>query len=128
MTVINSWDQMVAAGGDRIAIYYNGPEARAISVARYQVVRLVNGYERQTDPMAAWYDYHKKTFVVDYPLREGKPIALAEAIAWVAETYGERDFVRNRLGDYVEREINERFPIPKHSNQQEGNSGKDSSG
>ena len=113
--IINSWDQNVAAGGDRITIYYYAPEARAVSVARYQVVHLVDGHQRQTDPKAAWYDHGKKTFLVSYPLREGKPIALAKAIAWVAETYGVRDFVRNRFGDYVEREVNERFPIPKRT-------------
>ena len=32
--------------------------------------------------------------------------------------FGAREFVKNRLGDYVEKEVNEKFPIPKGRNRE----------
>jgi len=109
--IVNTWDQLVAFGGDRIAILYN-PQCRGGRSANIQVFRMVNGVEYQTDPKASWYNYGKKTFLIPHPVNERRGEVLAEAIAWTAK-YGLREFVRNRLGDYVEREVNERFPIPR---------------
>lgn len=73
------------------------------------------GKQLVTDKGAAWYDRGMKTFTIMHPIREHKAEALAAAVAWVAATYGPREFVRNRMGDYVERDVNERFPIPRRT-------------
>lgn len=107
--IINTWDQCVAAGGDRIAIYYH--TASKWRLPGWRVVRMKNGRELRTDPKAHWEDRGMKTFNFCAPRLEKEP-KLREAIAWAHAQYGRRDFVRNRMGDYVEREVNERFPIP----------------
>ena len=71
----------------------------------------MNGREKVTDPKAHWADYGKK-FFSSSGWGERK-LVLETAIKWANETFGPRDFVRNRMGDYVEREVNEKFPIPK---------------
>lgn len=111
--IINTWDQCTAAGGDCVAIYYHPYNARACSPAKWSVSRFKDGKELVTDKEAAWYDYKRKTFSIGHPIREHKQAALAEAINWVCKTYGPRTFVRNRMGDYVEQDVNERFPIPR---------------
>ena len=115
MTIVNSWDQCVRAGGDRIGISYYAARSRSVMPAHWRVWRLVDGKEVKTDPKAAWYDNGCKTFLLRLGTthKERKAHALRDAVEWVKDRYGERDFVKNRLGDYVEREVNERFPIPK---------------
>ena len=113
--IINTHDQLCAFGGDRIAILFSAQiSGRACRSANYSVYRVVDGKELITDPKAHWRDYGHKAFDVCGG-RETKPAVLAEAIAWANAKYGEREFVRNRVGDYVEREVNERFPIPPRS-------------
>lgn len=107
--IINTHDQLVAAGGDRIAIYYL-PES--MGSAHWRVCRMIDGKEIKTDLKAHWFNYGNKAFVVWHPIRKNKDKTLAEAFAWVEATFGKKEFVRNRLGEYVEREVNERFPIP----------------
>lgn len=116
--IFNTWDQLKAYGGDRIAIYYQPQgDSRSVRVPGWYVSRLLNGKEVATDPKAAWYDYGRKFFMcpIGMGAREGKPIALKQAIAWAAKTYRlqEFEFVRNRQGSYVERQVNEKYPIPK---------------
>lgn len=111
MTIINTYDQMQAAGGDRVAIAWQ--RADKWRCAGWHVYRLVNGRQVKTDRDAAWYDNGQKFFLAWHPVREGKPKALAEAIEWANKTYGVREFVRNKWGEYVEREVNERFPIAR---------------
>lgn len=110
--LINTYDQLKAAGGDRIAIIYCGRGLGLTDVPGWTVVRIKDGRELVTDAKAAWYNRKHKTFSLWSRVREGKPKALAEALAWVAEKYGKTDFARNREGDYVEREVNEKFPLP----------------
>ena len=81
--------------------------------SRWVVCRYIDGQEVKTDPKAGWYDYGRKTFSV----HAGKPEGLQVALAWVKEQFKKEDFVRNRSGDYVEREVNTRFPIPKKEKQ-----------
>ena len=109
--LINTHDQLKAAGGDRIAILYSGHGTGWSDVPQWFVARIKDGRELVTDKDAAWYEHHHKTFVV-INTRENKSKVLAEALDWVEKKYGKTDFVRNRNGDYVEREVNERFPLP----------------
>ena len=121
MTIINTYDQCTAAGGDRIAIcYYGSTHGRGSRGAHFQVIRYKDGQDIVTNPDAAFYDYGHKTFHVNELGKNRaanfwarKQQTLAEAVAWVKEKYGKADFVRNRSGDFVEREVNEKFPIPK---------------
>jgi len=46
-------------------------------------------------------------------LKQCRERRLKEAIAWADSQFGKRDYVKNRWGDYVEKEVNEKFPIPK---------------
>ena len=107
--VINTWDQQVAALGDRIAIFYSsGSKWRCAS---WKVYRIRNGKQLATDATADWEDGKSKTF--DVRGRIDKKEKLQEAIAWAIATYGPREFVRNRMGDYVEKEVNDKYPLPR---------------
>lgn len=113
--IVNTWDQMRHFGGDRVAICYNCQDTgRGGSPAKWVVLRLVDGQEAPTNPGAPWYDWKRKVFILMSGRAQKKP-KLQAAIAWVAQHYGERAFVRNRLGDYVETEVNAKFPIPAKS-------------
>jgi len=119
--IINTYDQCAAAGGDRIVIYRQIQETgRGYHAPSWQVARYIDGNSTVTDPKASWYDYGKKTFSLSRLERNaGESIGefrkriLQDAIAWANKTFGPREFVKNRVGDYVEREVNEKFPIPK---------------
>jgi hypothetical protein len=118
VSLINTYDQQVAAGGDRIVIYYRIQETgRASQNAAWQVGRFKDGQKWTTDSKAAWYDYNHKTFNLwrnaGESLKDCRARKLNEAINWVSEKYGPREFVKNQVGDYVEKEVNEKFPLPK---------------
>jgi len=112
--IINTYDQMKAAQGDRIAILkQNADYGRGGHGSGWHVHRVVNGVPMQTDRNGHWSDHGFKYFSSHRGGHAGVRAALAEAIAWAINRYGQREFVRNRWGDYVEREVNEAFPIPK---------------
>ena len=113
--IFNTWDQMEVYSGDRVAITYQvRGDSRMMRTPGWHVVRLVDGCEMTTDPKAHWTDHGSKFFILFGPGRhhEVKKAVLVEAIAWANKHYGKREFVRNRMGDYVEREVNEAYPIP----------------
>lgn len=110
--IINTWDQLVAFGGDRIAICYEAQDlGRGGRPAAFLVMRILNGVEIKTDPEAPWHLYGRRTFYIRFPIVANRPKALAKAKAWANKMYGVRTYVRNRCGDYVEAEVNARFPI-----------------
>ena len=110
--IINTYQQCQTAGGERIAIYYRGVyRGRGGHGACFLVGRFKDGVEYKTDPDAHYHHNFMKWFPVHYPVPKSKPMVLAQVIAWVTERYGAREFVRNRMGDYVERDVNERFPL-----------------
>ena len=107
MRIINTFGQLVAAGGLRIAILYRGRgDSRSINVPSWQVMCVKDGTKIVTDPKAAWYDMGMKTFLLGGPIREKKGQTLQVALAWVKGVYGYDDFVRNAHGNYVERHVN----------------------
>lgn len=109
--LVNAWDQCRAAGGDRIIISFSGDGCGN----EWVVHRWVDGEEVSTDPKAHWSRYGRKAFSpfsLGGKFHERKAGALANAIKWVSETYGKSDFVRNRAGDYVEAEVNQKWPLP----------------
>jgi hypothetical protein len=111
--IINSYDQCIAAGGDRIMICYLAQNTGRFGghSAAWVVYRIKDGIELPTDRNGHWRHYGHKYF---YPNgRADIRNCRLRAENWVAAQYGRRDFVRNRMRDYVEREVNERFPIPK---------------
>lgn len=114
--IINTYDQLIRFGGDRIAIFYHGGGSGRFSMPqKWAVARYINGQQYVTNKDAHWTDYHCKTFGLfngGQTHSERKAKALKEALDWVAKTYNRTDLIRNRLGDYVEREVNEKFPIP----------------
>lgn len=115
--IINTHDQCRRAGGDRIFLSYHAKHS--VLPAAWRVCRMVEGREMVTDPRPhdkrAWYDHGNMSFSAHGPARTGRAAALAEALAWIKARYGKADFVRNRMGDYVERDVNVRFPIPKRT-------------
>jgi hypothetical protein len=114
--IVNTWDQVMAAGGTGVVISYRPYQHRAPgSGPKWRVWRLVEGEVVVTDPKAAWYNYGQMTFPCHYPLATGKKAALVEAIAWAEATYGKQDFVRNRMGDYLPRAINAAHPLRKET-------------
>lgn len=110
--LINTWAQLMAAGGDQVAIGYYPPQPRSVTPACYRVWRIKDGRALETDKDAAWYDNHQKTFNC-FTDKASKATALAQAMAWADATYGKRDWVRNRMGDWVARETNTKFPLRK---------------
>jgi len=110
--IINTYDQLRAYGGDRIAICYLRQDlGRGGHGANWHVVRLVDGKAMVTDSNAAWYERKNKTFWIMGRVVENRKPTLEKAIEWACERYGKREFVRNKMGDYVERVVQERFPI-----------------
>lgn len=121
LRLVNTHDQNAAAGGDRVVIFYHRQETgRAYRSAGWVVGRFVDGKSISTDPGAPWYDYGRKVFSLSCigrnfgeTLKDHRARVLADAIAWANKKFGIRQFVKNRLGDYVEKEVNEKFPLPK---------------
>jgi hypothetical protein len=110
--IINTLDQQNCAGGRRIVLYRQLASYGRVNVTpAWQVALYENGENIGTDRTAAWYDNGYKTFRI--PSRGEAKETLLKAIAWANEKYGKREFVRNKFGDYVEKEVNDRFPIPK---------------
>ena len=109
--VINTWDQLVAAGGG-VAVSYRAAHDRACVPARWVVFRVdANGHGVKTDPGAHWTDNGCKTFSCHS--RETKKMAEAAALAWATEHYGVTAWDKNRMRDWVPADIEARFPIPK---------------
>jgi hypothetical protein len=121
--VVNTYDQQVRDGGDRVVIFYTPQDlGRGGHGASWHVGHFVGGKSQVTDPNAAWYDGKQKAFTVFSAgtHQEQKARALAEATAWAAARYGARDLVRNRMGDMVERAVNDRFPLRKREYAKKG--------
>lgn len=117
--LINTHDQLkaaVAAGLDKrkaVAISYHSPDrsnVRDISVMKWSVWSPFF----QANPDAAWYDHGCKTFGLGLSgtHKERKDAALKAAMDWAAK-YGVIAWAKNRQGDYVAKEVNDKFPIPK---------------
>lgn len=124
---INTYEQQVADGGDRVVIYYHPQDlGRGGHGASWAVGHFVGGKAKVTDPNAAWYDNKLKTFVVFEPHNVShsvrKKYALVKALTWAMAKYGKREFVGNRMGDMVEKEVNERFPLRKREKRSNGSS------
>lgn len=72
----------------------------------------------QTDPAGRYYDNWMKTFSesrFEGNWRERRAAALQLAMDWAREQYGIEFWTRNRRGQYVPADVNERFPIPKEN-------------
>jgi len=115
MKIINTHDQLVAAGGG-VAITRAYTPSRERRVCGWAVYRVnAAGEKLATDPKAAWYDHGCKTF-----LKFGRGDALADAKEWVAETYGEGGpWKRNSWGDYVAAPIAKAFPLAQRKRSRE---------
>lgn len=107
--IINTWDQNTVAGGDRIALTYT-PHDRCTPASGWHVARWKDGVALVTDSKAAWYDGKLKAFPC-FSGKADKERARLEAVEWIAAKYGPRDLVRNAMGDFVEREVQELYPI-----------------
>lgn len=104
MRIINTYDQLKAAGGGvAITKAFSGWHIYRINAAGERLV---------TDPKAAWYDYGMKSFVAIESDRG--QAALARAKAWVKEQgLYDGEWKRNRFGDYIPADIAKRFPLPR---------------
>lgn len=113
--IINTFDQLVAAGGGVAIVPTTIGTSRAEKqvATHWLVIRVVNGKLVDTDPKAAWYFHGRKAFGWFAGTKE-KANALKTAQAWILKTYGiNGPWTRNRLGDYVPTIVNKTFPIPK---------------
>jgi hypothetical protein len=113
--IINTWGQLVAAGGG-VGIFSTPTSSGRVSTSpKFQVIRITaQGREIPTDPrppdQRPWYDHGRKTFL---PFAyNDKAKALAAAQAWVAEQgWYDGPWARNRMGDYLPTNIHKRFPL-----------------
>ena len=113
--IINTYDQLKVAVSEgavnkqqAVAVSYN--PIQKIGFTRCAEWEIFSPYFK-TDPEAHWTDYGKKKFTVTH--RGEKKTVLAEAMQWASEKYGVQEWAKNRAGDYVPKEIEARFPIPK---------------
>jgi hypothetical protein len=96
---------------DRIALRYT-PSGKWV-VPGWYVYRFRDGKSLRTSDTPK---EHLKLFYLDRGDLKGHArveAARVEAAAWAAEKYGARDWVRNSVGDYVEREVNDAFPVTR---------------
>lgn len=114
--IINTHDQLRAAGGG-VAILPSYTGTRTQYFYGWAVYRLnAEGKQITTDPKAHWSDYGKKVFSTlgakGVSSAERSRNALAAAKQWIAEQgWYDGEWTRNRVRDYVPRDINKRFPI-----------------
>lgn len=112
MNIVNTYSQLVCSGGG-IAILWRGKFS--VIGSQWSIYRInAKGCEIPTDPNTEWFNNGRKTFHV---FTKTKKEHLEDAIKWVVENFPEyRDtpWVRNRLGDYVPKEINKKFPIRRN--------------
>lgn len=113
--VVNSYEQIIASGGTGVVI---APTTITTSRAEYTpatdwvVIHYVDGKEVPTNQKAPWYFHGRKAF--SFSGREEKKTALASAQAWAAVQLGVTgEWKRNTHGDYVQADIQKRFPIKR---------------
>jgi hypothetical protein len=117
--IINTYDQMKAAGGDGVAICVAHSGGRGSFVSGWHVVRFVRGKTVATDPDAAYYHDKQKWFsLVGSSGRDGfvaaRAAALAQAQAWVkAQGWYDGEWKRNAMGDFVPADVQRQFPIKR---------------
>lgn len=113
LRIVNTYDQLTAAGGDVCAIVTAYLPGRGTSAYGWAIYRVVNGRSTASDSSAAWYDNGCKTF--SWSVYGGdKKAAMAAAREFVKSLNGyDGPWTRNRMWDYVPTAINKRFPIPK---------------
>lgn len=121
--IINTHDQLkaaVAAGWAMrmaISICYSAPDRSNrldVSVSKWSVYSPFF----QTEPVGPWYDYGRKTFALSVDgdtHKERKDAALKLAMRWATERWLINEWVKNRDGCYVPKDINDNFPIEKRT-------------
>lgn len=119
--IINTYDQLRAAGGG-VAIVPSYSGTRTQYFYGWGILRVNDkGKQVITDPAAHWTDNGKKVFSASFGTEgdtraERSRNALAQAKQWVAEQgWYNGEWTRNRMRDYVPKEINKRFPLRKDS-------------
>lgn len=115
--VINTYDQLVAAGGG-VAIVPTYVGTRTQYPYGWGIWRVnAEGKTLVTDSNAHWSNNGKRIFS-HTPYKgtpaEQKRASLEAAKAWVAEQgWYSGEWKRNRMRDYVPKEINDNFPLRK---------------
>lgn len=105
---MNTYEQLKKAVENRLI---NQKQAIAISYHRHEPREVrSNGCQVwspffSTDKDAHFSNYGAKSFTGN------KKESLPRATEWAVKTYGELNFVRNKLGDYVPKVVNDNFPI-----------------
>jgi hypothetical protein len=114
---VNTHDQLRSAGGG-VAIMPSYVGTRTQSFCGWAIYRVNgNGQQVVTDAKAHWQDYGKKVFstlMVKGTPAERSRTTLEMAKKWVAEQgWYDGEWARNRMRDYVPKEINKKFPLRK---------------
>lgn len=119
--VVNTHDQLIRWKEAGLA-------ARPVAVCKSYISggrgpAILYGWEiyspwEQTDSEVHWQHYGRKQFPNSMYYREvdrftARKLALAAALGWANAKYGPFDWVRNRMGDYVPKELNDYFPLRK---------------
>lgn len=114
--IINTHDQLVAAGGGVAIVGAYGP-GRDSGSDGVLVYRVVNGRAVVTDSDAVWYFYGRKHFSAAFAAgrtarAEAQAQAAKTAQTWVREQgWYAGIWVRNAMRDYVPEDVQRRFPI-----------------
>lgn len=110
--VINTYDQLVRAGGG-VAILPSYTGTRTQYFYGWAIWRIgPNGKTIVTDPKAHWQEKGKKVFSAGLD----KMAALETAKTWIKEQgWYDGKWARNRMRDYVPKDVNKRFPLRKDS-------------
>lgn len=112
--VVNTWEQLHAARTGT-ALCWHSKAPRAVIGNYWSIMRVVDGRKIQTDPKGAWYYHGDKAFSGfgnKNPDLSRRLAGLEESKDFALETYGDAGpWVRNRMGDYVPKDINDKFPV-----------------
>jgi hypothetical protein len=110
MKILNTHAQLTQAVKDGVI---TREQSIAISYHRYESRDLQANASKVWSPFFAlypeghWRDRGAKSFVGDK--KESLPLAME----WAVKTYGELNLVRNRMGDYVPKIVNDIYPLSK---------------
>ena len=96
-----------------IVRFYGKSRSKVLQFQGWEVFSPNSPTDKDAHPFHYGCKYFSIYDVRDKPRSIARKIALQTAITWSNENYGPFTWAKNALGDYVPKEINDKFPIQK---------------